>query len=80
MELYQKGPKRRDFFNQAPKYAAMNEHGRQRGGAGSWRCGILPRGGVLRPGAGSVQLAVPFFLALFLDSFWMYRGREVYGK
>ena len=42
-------------------------------GGGCWRCGILPRGGSLRPGRGLSNWPY-LFLALFSDSFWMYRG------
>jgi hypothetical protein len=78
-ELYQKRPKRRDFFNRTRKYAAMNEPVRCRRRGRWWDSSS--RGGPTA-GAGSVQLAVPFFLAFFpSDSFWMYiLGSGVIGN
>jgi hypothetical protein len=54
----------------------MQREGREKGvGRGGWLCGILPRGGSLRPSRGTSNWTY-LFLALFPDSFWMYRDWE----
>jgi hypothetical protein len=64
MQLYRKRPKRRDFFNRARKYAAMNEPVRC-GRRGRW-WDSSSRGSYGRRGVRPLSFSMPFSVRLFL--------------